>query len=110
MHGCQPFFITKSRAEAERLLPIIATGNGGKRCFEVKEFEETLAFPASVKKFAIHFNAGEYSKYNPNAPERNAARWRARMASFLQGYLYSEALARKADRAVSKARADHRNR
>lgn len=108
MHGCQPFFISRTLKEVERLLPVVAKGNGGVRCFKAKALEKTLATTHRGGSFAIYFDADKYSRLYPDAPERNAARWRARMASFLLGYLAAEATHRRTTRLITTARANKR--
>lgn len=86
------FFTTRKHSEAERLLSIVAKGNGGKRAFSLKEI------PGTHPSFGICFNgepaavAGKLSQF----------------ASFLRGYLAAEAKAKATDALYRKLRREHR--
>jgi hypothetical protein len=83
-----PFFTTRKRSEAERLLPIVARGNGGLRSFSVKEV-------AGVGyNFILYFNG-------PAAKS-------VELGAFLKGYLAAEAQKRRTDRYLWRLRAAHR--
>jgi len=83
-----PFFITRKRSEAERLLSIVANGNGGQRAFSI----QTIA--GTHPSFAICSSA--------SAAKRNE------LATFLKGYLACEAKRRCTDRYLSRLRAERR--
>jgi len=83
-----PFFTTRKRSEAERLLSIVARGNGGQRAFSIQ------AIAGTHPSFAICSGA--------SAAKRNE------LAVFLKGYLACEAQKRRTDRYLSRLRAEHR--